>query len=148
MSKLKESENERKLQMAIQNAVYVASEVELKSAIGKKELAIISTNASLYERLLKKYPKESVVSGTKRLGKWLAGIGIAISVLSFGLFSFIGLPMAGVGATIGLTGSALDDCKDYQLFLDYDKHQVLFLKTSGKPCIDLPKNVSSKKLMK
>lgn len=148
MSKKKDAELEEMLRNALNNAVHVSNDLELKTAIGKKNLAIISNDIVLYARLLEKMPKEQVSSGTKSFGKLLIGLGAAISIMSFGLFSFIGVPMAAAGAVMGTIGVALDDYKDYSLVLDYDKKEVVFLKVKGSPCLKIPKGMTPKKLTK
>jgi len=120
-------------------AVYVANNIELKTAVAKKSLFIISTDATLYAELLKKFPKEKVCKKTKTIGKVLATLGSLITVLSFGLFAFVGVPMAAAGAALGITGAALDDYKDYELFMDYDQKRVAFMKLKGTPRIDKTK---------
>lgn len=146
MSKKKYAELEAVLEKALNNAVHVSNDLELKTAIGKKELAIISNDTVLYARLLEKIPKERVSAGSKSFGKLLVGLGAAISIMSFGLFAFIGVPMAGAGAVMGTIGIALDDYKDYSLALDYDKKEVVFLKVKGSPCLQIPKGMTLKKL--
>ena len=91
----------------MRNAVYVNNSIELKTAIAKKELVIISTDPELYERMLNKITKEEVSNASKLWGKILMGVGAFITVASFGLFSVIGLPIAGVGAALEVTGVAL-----------------------------------------
>jgi len=146
--KAKEVAMEKEWQEAVEKAVYVANTTDLKTEIGKKTLVIISTDAALYERLLQKMPKETISGGSKFLGKLLVGLGAAISILSFGLFSFIGVPMAAAGAALGVAGIALDDYKDYSLFIDYDAKTVMFLKTKGDPKLQLPSGINPKKLIK
>ena len=80
------------------------------------------------------------------MGKVLISLGAAISILSFGAFAFIGVPIAGAGAVLGTVGIALDECKDYSLFLNYDKKEVMFVKVKGTPSLPLPKHISPKKL--
>ena len=87
----------------MRNAVYVNNSIELKTAIAKKELVIISTDPELYERMLNKITKEEVSNASKLWGKILMGVGAFITVASFGLFSVIGLPIAGVGAALGVS---------------------------------------------
>ena len=125
----------------MRNAVYVNNSIELKTAIAKKELVILSTDPELYERMLNKITKEEVSNASKLWGKILMGVGAFITVASFGLFSVIGLPIAGVGAALEVTGVALDDCKDYALGLDYDNKQVCFLKVKGNPRIKSEGNI-------
>ena len=147
-SKQKETEIEKAWEEAVNNAIHVTNDVDLKTAIGKKALVIISSDSTLYERLLKKMPKENVSAGGKRLGKVLVWLGAAITVLSFGAFAFVGVPMAGAGAVLGAAGLVLDDYKDYSLFLDYDNKQVAFFKVKGTPHLELPKGASPRKLVK
>ena len=116
--------------------------------MGKKSLAIISTDANLYEKLLQKFPKALVSSKGKTCGKALAGAGLALSILSGGLFAFIGVPLIGAGAAVGGVGILLDDYKNYSIILDYDAKQVVFIKTKGEPRIELPKGYSMKKFVK
>lgn len=129
---------EKEFEVAYNNAVVVKNNIDLKTAIGKKELVIISEDAALYERLLKKVPKENVAAGAKNTGRILAVLGVAISVLSAGLFSFVGIPMAIAGGALGAAGLVLDDYKDYSLYLDYDKKAVIFFKVKGSPKLNLP----------
>lgn len=53
------------LNEALKNAVHVSNDLELKTAIKQKTLAIISTDITLYTKLLKKFPKEKVSKITK-----------------------------------------------------------------------------------
>lgn len=144
----KQAEIQKKWDEAAENAIHVTNKVDLKTAIGKKALVIISSDNELYERLLQKFPKENVASGAKSLGKVLMGLGAGISILSGGFFSFVGIPMAGIGAALGATGMVLDDYKDYILAMDYDKKQVIFFKVKGNPCLEMPKGASARKLTK
>lgn len=125
-------------------ATRVNSDIDLKTAIGQKKLVIISSNQELYGRLLKKVPKENVSAGSKKLGGFLIALGTILSVATGGLFSFIGIPLAGAGAALGATGMVLDDYKDYSLFVIYEKKEVMFVKTKGTPCLELPKGTSKK----
>ena len=134
----KQEQQERDFEEAYQKAVVVKDSVALKTAIGKKELVIISEDPVLYERLLNKMPKEKTAATAKKAGGILAVLGVAISVLSFGLFSFVGVPMAIAGGALGATGLILDDYKDYSLFLNYDKQTVIFFKVKGYPRLNLP----------
>ena len=144
----KQAEIQRKWEEAAENAIHVANNADLKTAIGKKALVIISSDQELYERLLQKFPKENVASGAKSLGKFLVGLGLGISILTGGFLSFVGIPMDGIGAAFGATGMVLDDYKDYILAMDYDKKQVIFFKVKGSPCLEMPKNASAQKLTK
>lgn len=147
MSRKREIENEarkRRLESEIERAPHVNNDVDLKTAMGQKKLVIISSDPKLYERLLSKLPKENISSGSKKLGSFLVGVGVAISVASAGLFSFIGIPLAGAGAILGTTGLVLDDYKDYSLFLDYNSKEVIFVKVKGNPCLELPHGNSKK----
>ena len=137
---------EKEFEEAYKKAVLVKNDVELRTAIGKKELIIISEDPILYERLLNKMPKERVVAGTKKAGSLLATLGVAISVLSYGLLSFVGVPMVIAGSALGAAGCVLDDYKEYSLFLNYDKQNVIFFKIKGDPKLKLPSK--SKKLIR
>lgn len=126
-----------KITEALEKATYVSNDLELKTEIKKKTIAIISTDTKLYEKLLKKFPKEKVAEKSKKAGKFLTISGLLITLLTGGVLAIVGLPMAGAGAAIGVTGLALEDYKDYTLFMDYEKNQVIFLKTKGTPSIKL-----------
>ena len=139
MSK-REEKKIQALKEAMDNAINVSDDLHLKTAIKQKSLVIISTDVNLYEKLLKKFPKEKVAMKTKGVGKTLTILGVLISVMSFGAFAFIGVPMAGAGVVLGAAGLVLEDYKDYSLFLDYDNMRVIFIKTEGSPSLDLPKN--------
>ena len=144
----KQAELEKQWNDAVENAVHVANEVDLKTQIGKKALVIVSSDMELYTRLLQKFPKENMVSSAKSFGKGLIGLGLGISFLTGGFLSFIGIPLAGIGAAIGATGIVLEDYKDYILVMDYDNKMVTFFKVKGSPCLELPKNISPQKLTK
>lgn len=137
-----ENKDIKKIEEALETAVYVSDNVQLKTEIKKKTIAIISTDAGLYEELLKKFPKEKIADKTKKTGKFFTVAGVLITVLTGGVFAWIGLPMAGVGAAIGITGLALEDYQDYTIFMDYEKKQTVFLKTKGTPAIKLSQKLS------
>ena len=65
----------------------------------------------------------------------LVGVGAAISILSYGLFSFIGVPIAAAGATLGVGGNMLDEYNKYSISMDYKNKKVMFVKTKGNPCV-------------
>ena len=133
------SKDLKKIEEALETAIYVSNDLELATEIKKKTIAIISTDLNLYGKLLKKFPKEKIADKTKKTGTFFTVAGILITVLTGGVLMWIGLPMAGVGAVIGVTGLALEDYKEYTLFMDYEKNQVVFLKTKGSPSIKLSK---------
>ena len=124
-----------KLKDAMKNAVYVSDDIELKSAVARNELVIISSDLKLYSNLLQKFPKEKVVKKANGLGKVLVGVGAAISILSYGLFSFIGLPIAAAGAALGVGGKVLDEYNQYSIAMDYKNKKVMFVKIKGNPCV-------------
>lgn len=132
-----------KFNEALENATYVADDLQLKTEIKKKTMVIISTDLALYEKMIQKFPKTKVARKTKAAGDLLTVAGILITVLTGGVLAIVGLPMAGVGVAMEVTGLALEDYKDYSVFMNYDKKQVLFVKTEGKPSIKLPKNINA-----
>ena len=134
----KREQQEREFEEAYQKAVVVKDSVALKTAIGQKELVIISEDPILYERLLNKMPKEKTAATAKKTGGILVVLGVAISVLSFGLFSFVCVPMSIEGGALCATVLILDDYKDYSLFVNYDKQTVIFFKVKGSPRLNLP----------
>ena len=140
MKKEQKQKDTEAIKEALEKATYVSNDLQLKTEIRKKTIAIISTDIELYQKLLKKFPKEKVANKTKKTGKFLTVLGGLITVLTGGILAWIGLPIAGAGAALGLTGMALEDYNDYTLFLDYDKKQVIFLKTKGSPSIKLSKD--------
>lgn len=151
MSKKSKEREARILQAwneAFEKAVCVDNEIDLKTEIGKKSLVIRSSDPKLYARLLGKLPKERVSVGVKGVGKLLAGFGAALTVMSFGALSFVGVPMVAMGAAVDIAGGALDDYKDYSLSMDYDNKQVIFVKIKGNPCLELPKNHVARKISK
>ena len=137
-------ELQERLDNEIKNATHVENDIDLRTAIGLKKLVIISSDLKLYERLLKKAPKESIASGSKKLGGILIGLGAFLTIATSGFLAFVGVPIAGAGAALGATGLVLDDYKDYSLFLSYSTNTVMFIKTKGTPCLELP-NGSIKK---
>ena len=124
-----------KIEEAVKTAVSVSNDTDLKTEIAKGTLMIISTDPALYSRLLKKFPKEKVSKNTKSVGGALAAFGVLITVITAGAFSFIGLPLAGIGAAMGIAGITLDDYTDYTIGLDYDAHHTIFMKLKGDPHI-------------
>lgn len=141
-SKKKELARQEALRKAIKNAKHINNDVDLKTAIGQKSLVIISSDSTLYQQLLQKFSKQKMAAKGKGWGKALAVTGVAITVLSSGILSSIGVPLIGAGAALGVTGMVLEDYKDYDLFMDYDNKQVIFVKVRGTPSLDLPKDVS------
>lgn len=125
------------LNEALKNAVHVSNDLELKTAIKQKTLAIISTDIALYTKLLKKFPKEKVSKITKTVGKSLTILGTAITLGTGGILSGIGLPIAGAGALIGVSGMVADDYSDYRIFMDYDNRRVAFVKVKGNPKVKI-----------
>ena len=125
------------LNEALKNAVHVSNDLELKTAIKQKTLAIISTDIALYTKLLKKFPKEKVSKLTKTVGKSLTILGTAITIGTGGILSGIGLPIAGAGALIGVSGMVADDYSDYRIFMDYDNRRVAFVKVKGNPKVKI-----------
>ena len=135
---------EQRFAQEYERATRVHSDIELKTAIRQKKLVIISSNEELYGRLLKKLPKENISAGSKKLGGFLLVFGTVITIATAGLFSFVGIPLAGAGAALGATGMVLDDYKDYSLLVNYEKKEVVFIKTKGNPCLELPKGANKK----
>lgn len=125
-----------KLNDALKKAVYVSDEIELKSAVARNELIIISNDLKLYSKLLQKFPKEKITKKANKLGKVIAGLGIGITVATAGLFSFIGLPIAAAGTALGVGGNVLDEYNKYSICMDYKNKKVMFVKIKGNPCID------------
>lgn len=148
MSKKKEQKAQAALDAALKEAVVVNNDVELKTELGQKRLSVISNDPVLYEQLLQKFSKAQISTKGKTWGTVLTVLGAAITISTGGILWSVGVPMMGAGAAIGITGIALDDYKDYSIVVDYDKKQVIFLKTKGTPCIDLPSGYSLKKFSK
>lgn len=132
----------QKIEEALSKAVYVSNDVQLKTEIRKGTSAIVSTDPLLYKRLLQKFPKEKVADTTKKTGKFFTVTGILITVLTGGVLAWIGLPIAGAGAAIGITGLTLDDYKNYTIIMDYEKNQVMFFKTKGSNSLKLSKKLN------
>ena len=130
-----------KFNEALENATYVADDLQLKTEIKKKTMVVISTDLALYEKLLQKFPKAKVARKTKSAGDLLTVVGILITIFTGGVLAIVGLPIAGLGLAMEVTGLALEDYKDYSIFMHYDKQQVWFIKTGGKPSIELPKSI-------
>ena len=142
----REENAEKIINDAISKAKVVDNEVDLKTAIAKKEIAIISTDDNLYKRLLKKLPKEKVSEGAKNGGLILMAIGFVLT--STFIFLGPGLAMMGAGAALGATGLAIDGAKNYSLIMDYDNKRVVFIKVKGTPKLNLPKGYSVGKIKK
>lgn len=65
MSKKKDQQAKKALAEALESAIIVNDDVGLKTEMGKKSLAIISTDANLYEKLVQKFSKVQVSSKGK-----------------------------------------------------------------------------------
>ena len=102
------------------DGVHTSNDLELKTELGKGTVIIISDDKELYHKMIQKFPKKKISKFAKKAGKALGIIGVGISVLTGGVLAWIGLPLAGVGAAMGITGSALDDYKHYKVVIDYD----------------------------
>ena len=124
-----------KLNEAMKKAVYVSNDIDLKSAIARNELVVISDDINLYKNLLSKFSKDKIAKKTNGFGKILMGIGATITVATYGLFAFVGVPIAAVGAALGVGGKALDDYEKYTIAMNHDEKQVAFFKTKGEPHI-------------
>lgn len=122
---------------AFEEATYVADDLQLKTEIKKNTIAIISTDLALYEKLVKKFPKEKVANTSKKTGKALMFFGVLITVLTGGVLSSVGIPLCAAGMTMEIAGLVAEDYANYTIFMDYDKKQVKFLKTQGDPSIKL-----------
>lgn len=109
------------------DGVRTSNDLELKTELGKGTIIIISDDKELYQKMIQKFPKRKISKFAKKTGKILGFIGIGISVLTAGVLAWIGLPLAGVGAAIGITGSALDDYKHYKMVIDYDNMRLIFI---------------------
>lgn len=109
------------------DGVHVFNDLELKTELGKGTVIIISNDKELYGKMIQKFPKRKISKFAKKTGKVLAILGVGISVVTGGILSWIGLPLAGVGAAIGITGKALDDYKHYKMVIDYDNMRLIFV---------------------
>ena len=121
---------------ALKNAVRVTDDVGLKTAVKQGKLVIISSNPQLYKSMLSKFPKEKVTKKVTSASKVMTGIGAVAAVMSGGI---IGVPLAilGIAGTIG--GNFLDYFKDYTIQMDYEKKQVMFIKTKGDVFVKMEK---------
>lgn len=137
----KEQKRLEKFKEALENAIYVEDDLQLKTEIKKKSMIVISTDIVLYEKFLHKFPKTKVARKTKDTGDLLTIAGILITVLTGGVLAIVGLPMAGVGVAMEVTGLAMEDYKDYEIYMNYDEKQVMFVKTGGKLSIKMPTHV-------
>lgn len=77
--------------------------------------------------MIQKFTKRKISKFAKKMGKFFTVFGVGISVVTGGVMSWIGLPMAGIGATLGITGKALDDYKHYKMVIDYDNVRLIFI---------------------
>ena len=109
-----------------ENAVYVSNDLELKTEMGKHTPRIISADIKLYEKMIQTFPKAKIAKKSKKGGKVLMWLGIGITVATGGVLSIVGLPIAGAGAVLGVSGIALDDYKHYKIYIDYDEKRLLF----------------------
>ena len=110
-------------------AVHTSSDLELKTEMGKDSPIIVSNDIELYARMLKKFPQEKYRTArrAKKTGKILTALGVAVTVVTCGVFASVGLTMAGIGAAVGMTGAVLDDYPGYKLFIDYDNNRLIFV---------------------
>lgn len=122
-----------KLEEAVKNIVYVSNSLELKNAVAKESLVIVSTDVTFYEKMLKKFSKEKNAKHSKSWGKFIAATGAVIDVVTAGLFSFIGTPMIVAGMALVATGAVLDEYKEYCLYLNHSDMQVMLIKEKGNP---------------
>lgn len=109
------------------DGVHTSNDLELKTELGKGTIIIISDDKELYSKMIQKFPKRKVSKFAKKTGKILTFLGIGLSIVTGGVLSWIGLPLAGVGAAIGITGKALDDYKHYKMLIDYDNMRLIFV---------------------
>lgn len=109
------------------DGVHTSNDLELKTELGKGTIIIICDDKELYSKMIQKFPKRKISKFAKKTGKILTFIGIGLSVVTGGVLSWIGIPMAGIGATIGITGKALDDYKHYEMIIDYDNMRLIFV---------------------
>ena len=123
-----------KLEEAMRQATHVSTDVDLKTAVKKGQLVIISSNSQLYAKMLEKFPKEKVTKKVSSTGKAVASVGVLLTVATGGL---LGLPLVGGGLIAGAAGSILDDYKNYTILMDYDKKEVQFVKTKGNPHVKI-----------
>lgn len=123
-----------KLEDAMKQATYVSTDIDLKTAVQRGDLVVISTDNELYEKLLKKFPMEKVTKGVSKAGNKVAGVGVILTVATGGL---LGLPLVGYGILAKVAGNLLDDYKNHTILMDYDKRQVQFIKTKGNPHVKI-----------
>lgn len=109
-------------------AVVVTDDVGLKTEMGKEKQCILSRDPELYRKMIQKFTKHKVSRTTKGAGKVAFWTGVGITVLSSGILSGIGLPLAGAGAVANVSGRALDEYKNYRLYIDYDSRAILFVR--------------------
>ena len=109
-------------------AVVVTDDVGLKTEMGKKKKYILSNDPELYHKMIQKFTKHKASKTTKKAGKMAFWTGVGITVLSSGILSWVGLPLAGAGAAVNVSGKALDDYKNYKLYIDYDSRAILFVR--------------------
>ena len=109
------------------DGVHTSNDLELKTELGKGTIIIISDDKCLYSKMIQKFTKRKTSKFAKKTGKFLTVFGVGISVVTGGILSWIGLPMAGIGATLGITGKALDDYKHYKMVIDYDNMRLIFI---------------------
>lgn len=108
---------------ALKKAVHVSDEISLKTAIKQRELIIISSEPNLYDKMVKKFPKAKVMKNASIVSKIATGAGL--------LFPPLLIP--GILGMIGT--SAMDEFKDYDISVDYNKREVIFVKTKGNPYV-------------
>ena len=137
----KKNKDLEKFKVAMEKAVYVSDDLQLKTEIKKRTQVIVSTNIDLYAKFVEKFPKEKVAGKVKTAGKVATVSGILITVLTGGVLSGIGLPMAGAGVIAATTGAVVEDYRHYTLFMDYDNKQVIFVKTKGRNALKLSKSL-------
>lgn len=123
-----------KLEDAMRTAVHVSNEVDLKTAVQQDKLVIISSDSRLYAKMLEKFPMEKVSKKVSGVGKAVAGAGVLLTVTTGGI---LGVPLIGYGLLSHAIGNVADNYKNYTIRMDYDKKQVQFIKTKGKPHVKL-----------
>lgn len=113
--------------MGIIKPAYANDKNELKQAIKLKEQAVIVTDKNLFWAMEKRISINIKGKGIKKIGKY----GLAWGVLTIGVIAPIGLPLLCVSGLGTIAGYAIDKYKNYNLLLDYERENILFIKIKG-----------------
>lgn len=115
--------------MAVYPNTVVSTERELITALDTKKICIIIENEEFYWEIREKAQKVKKAKDSKTIGKIGIALGVGLAFFTGGI-SWLAAGLFCGSSIFTALSNKKDSFKDYNIFLDYDNHQIVLIRSS------------------